>query len=364
MNLFKLIVFILLFLTKICAGAVHQMDLAPISSRQMDLEAISSQRTEDSKSAETPKPIDGLRILQPVDIQNFMKFIGCDINALWDDCFDVLSEEEKGQIYTSKILAAKLLTQISELKIKISKAFYKCMSSVDAHEINNQNLNAFLEKYKLRNCKISKLHPLSLEYSTLVADDIKPIRKYAIRIPNPNNFDLLMAIKNTILSYFDDKFLAERLADGDETIFDAPTAPVLLQFYEDNSLEVYGLPGMRQDLILTEHIIFEENKSSIGIKALSPLLVISEFAAIVTSPLYQATVAAMRANAHQEQAEKTVQQKNQYWAFKTLELNSRSTPLEIRAQYKELSRKFHPDKLSGNAERFMEIVKAYEILKK
>ena len=50
------------------------------------------------------------------------------------------------------------------------------------------------------------------------------------------------------------------------------------------------------------------------------------------------------------------------WAQETLGLLSKSSYNDLKKEYKELSKKYHPD-LGGDAQKFQEINKAYVILK-
>jgi len=48
--------------------------------------------------------------------------------------------------------------------------------------------------------------------------------------------------------------------------------------------------------------------------------------------------------------------------YKTLGVNKNASPEEIKRAFRELAQKYHPDKASGNAEKFKEINEAYQVL--
>ncbi len=48
--------------------------------------------------------------------------------------------------------------------------------------------------------------------------------------------------------------------------------------------------------------------------------------------------------------------------YKTLRVKKKATQREIKASYRDLARELHPDKKEGNAEKFKELVNAYEVL--
>ena len=50
----------------------------------------------------------------------------------------------------------------------------------------------------------------------------------------------------------------------------------------------------------------------------------------------------------------------EYDPFAILELDSSASMVEIRKQYRRLSKIFHPDKEGGDQDMFMRIAKAYE----
>lgn len=51
-------------------------------------------------------------------------------------------------------------------------------------------------------------------------------------------------------------------------------------------------------------------------------------------------------------------------AYRTLELDDGASYKEVKASYKRLARKWHPDRPTGNHEKFIEIRDAYEKLTK
>ena len=48
--------------------------------------------------------------------------------------------------------------------------------------------------------------------------------------------------------------------------------------------------------------------------------------------------------------------------YKILGVNKNASPEEIKRAFRELAQKYHPDKASGNAEKFKEINEAYQVL--
>jgi len=50
-------------------------------------------------------------------------------------------------------------------------------------------------------------------------------------------------------------------------------------------------------------------------------------------------------------------------AIDILELCSKSSLVDLKRNYRELSKKYHPDMLDGDEEKFIKINKAYKIVK-
>ena len=48
--------------------------------------------------------------------------------------------------------------------------------------------------------------------------------------------------------------------------------------------------------------------------------------------------------------------------YKSLGVNKGATETDIKKAYRKLAKEYHPDKSSGNEERFKEIADAYETL--
>lgn len=319
------------------------------------------------------KPVGPLIILQSAEIKAFLKSIGCDIEELWDCCMDTIYQTQKISILEEKKFPSQFITKLQKIAEYIKQAFDQYNQKIKDSEylIDPANLILFLRAHEIKNSTIGSLNIEMSTATTLLNSGDAEYEEIYVKHRTVEN--ILWAIRDSILSYFDATSLSSRLEQGDNVIFDIPETPIFIQDYSDNIIRVNGLSAVRQDSIFTEveqHI--QDYSTTTKQKILSFLLCLSELAAIGTMPSYQATIAIMKMRDQQKSWATDLQKidipsflpDEKAQAYRILGLQPGSGHKAIREAYKQLSIRFHPDRNPDGEAMFVKISQAYEYLSK